>query len=101
METGQLRLSKIKGVIMKDKSSIVIETSCAPTPRPYIVDVIHMSYRTRDKKNMTYYIIKYSDGSIHKFEKEESETDRASRLKAEAITRKFKELVEKKERYSK
>ena len=79
----------------KDKSSIEIETSHVPTPRPYIVDVIHMPYRTRDKKNMTYYIIKYSDGSIHTFKKEESETDRASRLKVEAVTRKFKELVEK------
>lgn len=79
----------------KDKSSVEIETSCAPTPRPCIVDVIHMPYRTRDKKNMTYYIIKYSDGSIHTFKKEESETDRASRLKVEAVTRKFKELVEK------
>lgn len=78
---------------MKDKSSIVIETSHAPTPRPYIVDVIHMPYRTLDKKVLTVYIIKYSDGSIHKFEKEESETDRVSRLKA--VTRKFKELVEK------
>ena len=80
---------------MKNKPSIEIETSYAPTPRPYIVDVIHMPYRTRDKKVLTVYIIKYSDGSMHKFEKEESETDRASRLKAEAITRKFKELVEK------
>lgn len=77
----------------KDKSSIEIETSCVLTPRPYIVDVIHMPYRTRDKKVLTVYIIKYSDGSIHKFEKEESETDRVSRLKA--VTRKFKELVEK------
>lgn len=80
----------------KDKSSVEIETSCAPTPRPYIVDVIHMPYRTRDKKNMTYYIIKYSDGRICKFEKEENETNRASRLKA--VTRKFKELVEKRGR---
>lgn len=79
--------------MMKDKPSIEIETSCAPTPRPYIVDVINTLYRTRDKKVLTVYIIKYSDGSIHKFEKEESETDRVSRLKA--VTRKFKELVEK------
>lgn len=79
----------------KDKSSIEIETSHAPTPRPYIVDITSMPYRTRDKKNMTYYIIKYSDGSIHSFKKEEGEADRASRLKAKAITRKFKELVEK------
>lgn len=79
----------------KDKSSIEIETSYAPTPRPYIVDITSMPYRTRDKKNMTYYIIKYSDGSIHSFKKEEGETDRASRLKAKAVTRKFKELVEK------
>lgn len=50
--------------MMKDKSSIEIETSCAPAPRPYIVDITSMPYRTRDKKNMTYYIIKYSDGSI-------------------------------------
>lgn len=50
---------------MKDKSSIVIETSHAPTPRPYIVDVIHMPYRTLDKKVLTVYIIKYSDGSIY------------------------------------
>ena len=49
---------------MKDKSSIEIETSHAPTPRPYIVDVIHMPYRTLDKKVLTVYIIKYSDGSI-------------------------------------
>lgn len=75
--------------------SIEIETSYAPTPRPYIVDVTHMPYRTHDKKNMTYYIIKYSDGSGCTFKKEESETDRASRLKVKAITRKFKELVEK------
>lgn len=79
--------------MMKDKPSIERETSCAPTPRPYIVDVINTLYRTRDKKVLTVYIIKYSDGSIHKFEKEESETDRVSRLKA--VTRKFKELVEK------
>jgi len=46
---------------------------------------------------MTYYIIKYSDGSACTFKKEESETDRASRLKIEAVTRKFKELVEKRE----
>lgn len=57
----------------KDKSSIEIETSHAPTPSPYIVDVIHMPYRTRDKKNMTYYIIKYSDGSIYHFKKDERE----------------------------
>ena len=57
--------------MMKDKSSIGIETSCAPTPRPYIVDVTHMPYITRDKKVLTVYIIKYSDGSICKFEKEE------------------------------
>lgn len=81
----------------KDKSSIEIETSHAPTPRPYIVDITSMLYRTRDKKNMTYYIIKYSDGSACTFKKEESETDRASRLKIEAVTRKFKELVEKRE----
>ena len=81
----------------KDKSSIEIETSCAPAPRPYIVDITSMPYRTRDKKNMTYYIIKYSDGSTCTFKKEESETDRASRLKIEAVTRKFKELVEKRE----
>lgn len=81
--------------MMKDKSSIEIETSCAPAPRPYIVDVTHMPYRTRDKTNMTYYIIKYSDGSIHSFKKEEGKTDRASRLKVKAITRKFKEIVEK------
>lgn len=80
----------------KDKPSIEIETSCAPMPRPYIVDVISTLYRTRDKKVLTVYIIKYSDGSICKFEKEESETDRASRLKA--VTRKFKELVEKRGR---
>lgn len=80
---------------MKDKSSIEIETSCAPTPRPYIVDVIHMPYRTLDKKVLTVYIIKYSDGSIHSFKKEEGEIDRASRLKVKAITRKFKEIVEK------
>lgn len=79
----------------KDKSSIEIETSHAPTPRPYIVDITSMPYRTRDKKNMTYYIIKYSDSSIHSFKKEEGETDRASRLKVKAITRKFKEIVEK------
>lgn len=83
--------------MMKDKSSIEIETSCAPAPRPYIVDITSMPYRTRDKKNMTYYIIKYSDGSACTFKKEESETDRASRLKIEAVTRKFKELVEKRE----
>lgn len=81
--------------MMKDKSSIEIETSCTPVPRPYIVDITSMPYRTRDKKNMTYYIIKYSDGSIHSFKKEEGETDRASRLKVKAITRKFKEIVEK------
>ena len=81
--------------MMKDKPSIEIETSHAPTPRPYIVDITSMPYRTRDKKNMTYYIIKYSDGSIHSFKKEEGETDRASRLKVKAITRKFKEIVEK------
>lgn len=79
----------------KDKSSIEIETSHVPTPRPYIVDVIHMPYRTLDKKVLTVYIIKYSDGSIHSFKKEEGEADRASRLKVKAITRKFKELVEK------
>ena len=79
---------------MKDKSSIEIETSYAPKPRPYIVDVIHMPYRTLDKKVLTVYIIKYSDGSIYHFKKEEErEDDRASRLKA--VTRKFKELVEK------
>lgn len=49
---------------MKDKSSIEIETSCAPAPRPYIVDITSMPYRTRDKKAMIIYIIKYSDGSI-------------------------------------
>ena len=80
---------------MKDKSSIEIETSYAPTPRPYIVDITSMPYRTYDKQTMTIYIIKYSDGSIHSFKKEEGETDRASRLKIEAVTRKFKELVEK------
>lgn len=48
----------------KDKSSIEIETSYAPTPRPYIVDITSMPYRTRDKKVLTIYIIKYSDGSI-------------------------------------
>lgn len=77
----------------KDKPSIEIETSYAPSPRPYIVDVINTLYRTRDKKVFTVYIIKYSDGSICKFEKEEREDDRASRLKA--VTRKFKELVKK------
>ena len=82
---------------MKDKSSIEIETSCAPAPRPYIVDITSMPYRTLDKKVLTVYIIKYSDGSIHSFKKEEGETDRASRLKVKAITRKFKELVEKRE----
>lgn len=56
---------------MKDKSSIEIETSCTPTPRPYIVDITSMPYRTRDKKVLTVYIIKYSDGRICKFEKEE------------------------------
>jgi hypothetical protein len=79
----------------KDKSSIEIETSHVPTPRPYIVDVIRTLYRTRDKKVITVYIITYSDGRICKFEKEEREDDRASRLKA--VTRKFKELVEKRE----
>lgn len=59
--------------MMKDKSSIVIETSYAPTPRPYIVDVIHMPYRTLDKKVLTVYIIKYSDGSIYHFKKDERE----------------------------
>lgn len=39
--------------------------------------------------------MKYSDGSIHSFKKEEGKTDRASRLKVKAITRKFKEIVEK------
>lgn len=62
--------------MMKDKSSIEIETSCALAPRPYIVDITSMPYRTRAKKNMTYYIMKYSDGSIHSFKKEEGETDR-------------------------
>lgn len=52
-------------------SSIEIETSYAPTPRPYIVDVIHMPYRTLDKKVLTVYIIKYSDGSVCTFKKEE------------------------------
>lgn len=81
---------------MKDKSSIEIETSHVPTPRPYIVDVIHMPYRTRDKKVLTVYIIKYSDGRICQFKKEEErEDDRASRLKA--VAKKFKELVEKRE----
>lgn len=80
---------------MKDKSSIVIETSHAPTPRPYIVNIASNTYRTYDKQTMTIYIIKYSDGSIHSFKKEEGETDRASRLKVKAITRKFKEIVEK------
>ena len=79
----------------KDKSSIEIETSYAPTPRPYIVDITNKLYRTHDKKVLTIYIIKYSDGSIHSFKKEEGETDRASRLKVKAITRKFKEIVEK------
>lgn len=69
--------------MMKDKSSIEIETSCAPAPRPYIVDVIHMPYRTLDKKvllvlsllylDQTVYIIKYSDGSICHFKKDERE----------------------------
>lgn len=67
---------------MKDKPSIEIETSCVPAPRPYIVDVIHMPYRTRDKKNMTYYIIKYSDGSIYHFKKDAGEV---SRLKEELV----------------
>ena len=57
--------------ITKDKPSIEIETSYAPTPRPYIVDVIHMPYRTLDKKVLTVYIIKYSDGSVCTFKKEE------------------------------
>ena len=57
--------------MMKDKPSIEIETRYAPEPRPYIVDVVHMPYRTRDKKVLTVYIIKYSDGRICKFEKEE------------------------------
>lgn len=57
----------------KDKSSVEIETSCAPTSRPYIVDVIHMPYRTLDKKVLTVYIIKYSDGSIYHFKKDESD----------------------------
>lgn len=60
----------------KDKSSIEIETSYASIPRPYIVDVVHMPYRTRDKKVLIVYIIKYSDGRICKFEKEEREDDR-------------------------
>lgn len=76
-------------------SSIEIETSYAPTPRPYIVNIASKTYRTYDKQTMTYYIIKYSDGSIHSFKKEEGETDRASRLKVKAITRKFKEIVDK------
>lgn len=76
-------------------SSIEIETSYAPTPRPYIVNIASKTYRTYDKQTMTIYIIKYSDGSIHSFKKEEGETDRASRLKVKAITRKFKEIVEK------
>lgn len=50
--------------MMKDKSSIEIETSCAPTPRPYIVNIASKTYRTYDKQTMTIYIIKYSDGSI-------------------------------------
>lgn len=66
----------------KDKSSIEIETSYTHTPRPYIVDVTHMPYRTHDKKTMTYYIIKYSDGSICKFEKD---ADEVSRLKEDII----------------
>lgn len=82
---------------MKDKSSIVIETRYAPEPRPYIVDVTGESYRTCDKKAMIIYFVKYSDGSIHSFKKEEGETDRASRLKVKAITRKFNELVKKRE----
>jgi hypothetical protein len=64
---------------MKDKSSIEIETSHAPTPRPYIVDVIHMPYRTLEKKVLTVYIIKYSDGSIFKFEKDEREDERLNK----------------------
>lgn len=58
---------------MKDKPSIEIETRYAPEPRPYIVDVTHMPYRTRDKKVLTVYIIKYSDGSIYHFKKDERE----------------------------
>lgn len=59
--------------MMKDKSSIVIETSYAPTPRPYIVNIASKTYRTYDKQTMTIYIIKYSDGSICHFKKEERE----------------------------
>ena len=66
----------------KDKSSIEIETSCTPTPRPYIVDVIHMPYRTLDKKVLIVYIIKYSDGSICHFKKDAGEV---SRLKEELV----------------
>jgi len=55
---------KRRGVIMKDKPSIEIETSYAPMPRPYIVNIASKTYRTYDKQTMTIYIIKYSDGSI-------------------------------------
>jgi hypothetical protein len=80
----------------KDKSSIEIETSGAFTPRPHIVDVTNTLYRTSDKKVLTIYIIKYSDGRICQFKKEEErEDDRTSRLKA--VAKKFKELVEKRE----
>ena len=66
----------------KDKSSIEIETSCVLTPRPYIVDVVHMPYRTRDKKVLIVYIIKYSDGNICHFKKDAGEV---SRLKEELV----------------
>ena len=68
--------------MMKDKSSIEIETSCTPAPRPYIVDITSMPYRTRDKKVLIVYIIKYSDGSICKFEKD---ADEVSRLKEDIV----------------
>ncbi len=80
----------------KDKLSEEIETSYVPTPRPHIVDITNTLYRTHDKKVITIYIIKYSDGRICQFKKEEErEDDRASRLKA--VAKKFKELVEKRE----
>lgn len=77
----------------KDKLSEEIETSYAPKPRPYIVDVTNTLYRTHDRKVLTVYIIKYSDGSGCTFKKEEREDDRTSRLKF--VVKKFKELVEK------
>lgn len=64
------------------KPETEIETGDTPMPRPYIVDVIHMPYRTRDKKVLAVYIIKYSDGSICKFEKD---ADEVSRLKEELV----------------